>query len=141
MCEPYWPRENPFVDFSHCPMGVQNAIWHLENVSFSELPSSLQEPTRMTRRQFTDIIRPILEQWFQFSHNKYTKINEVIHALINDPEREYLDKPLDRGSVDADEEESETAEAIRQYNDDDEDHHLGDHGPTVPVLTVHQQRG
>ena len=120
MCEPYYPQDRPFEDFSKCPMAVQNAIWHIENVSFAELPEILTTPSLLTCKQFSDIVRPILNQWFKYSPQKEAKVEQVIEALVNDPEREYADKLLD-GKSDEENEDSETAEAIRLYNNDKED--------------------
>jgi hypothetical protein len=120
MCEPYIPEDRPYEDFSQCPFGVRNAIWHIENVSFAELPEILQTPRKLTCKQFTDIIRPILNQWFKYSPQKEAKVEEVIDKLINDPEREYADKLVDDRS-DEENAESETAEAIRIYNNNKED--------------------
>ena len=91
-CEPYCPNKNTKEQFSNCPYAVENSVWHIENVSFEELPDNLRNYHLMTRSEFVNIIKPILEEWFRFCEkNKRGKINKVIDILLNDREREYAD--------------------------------------------------
>lgn len=139
MCEPYMPRDNHFVEFSKCPMAVQNAIWHIENVSFAELPACLQSPSLMTCQEYTDVVRPILEQWFKYSQRREIKVKQVLDALLNDCDLEFKDKVKDKTS-DEEFEDSDTAQVIKVFNDDNNTEDMSSEEPEHPPrVVVHHQ--